>query len=168
MVRLHPSEMQNFDADTVRIVAPNPRTPTEKREENHQRNPLRTVPPPARIRLRFPVAMPTYEYECERCGHHFEVFQSMKDAKLTDCPQGECVGPVRRLLGTGAGVIFKGSGFYETDYRSESYKQGAKKAEEQAKGASSTGDGGGTTSTPKETPAAAPAPAPAAAPAKTS
>jgi putative FmdB family regulatory protein len=113
--------------------------------------------------------MPTYEYECERCGHHFEVFQSMKDAKLTDCPLPECEGPVRRLLGTGAGLIFKGSGFYETDYRSESYKQGAKKAEEQAK--SSSGDGGGTAA-PKESttpaPAAAPASTPTAAPAKSS
>jgi putative FmdB family regulatory protein len=77
--------------------------------------------------------MPTYEYQCEACGHEFEVFQSMKDAKLTDCPVETCAGPVRRLLGTGAGVIFKGSGFYETDYRSESYKAGAKKAEESAK-----------------------------------
>ena len=90
--------------------------------------------------------MPTYEYECESCGHHFEVFQSMKDAKLTDCPQGACEGHVRRLLGTGAGVIFKGSGFYETDYRSDSYKAGAKKAEESSKAAtesSSKSDAGG-------------------------
>ncbi len=106
--------------------------------------------------------MPTYEYECETCGHHFEVFQSMKDAKLTDCPEQSCHGNVRRLLGTGAGVIFKGSGFYETDYRSDSYKQGAKKAEEQAKGGdtASKPDSGGTTSTsdspPKVSPAAAP------------
>ena len=83
--------------------------------------------------------MPTYEYECQDCRHRFEVFQSMNDAKLTDCPQEDCDGSVRRLLGTGAGLIFKGSGFYETDYRSESYKAGAKKEESASK---SGGDSG--------------------------
>ncbi len=68
--------------------------------------------------------MPTYEYECERCGHTFEAFQSMTDKPLRTCP--ECGGPVRRLIGAGAGIIFKGSGFYATDYRSKSYTQGAK------------------------------------------
>ncbi len=82
--------------------------------------------------------MPTYEYECESCGHHFEVFQSMKDDKLTDCPQEGCDGHVRRLLGTGAGIIFKGSGFYETDYRSDSYKKAAKA--DQGSGSSSGGE----------------------------
>ncbi|MDX1680339.1 MAG: FmdB family zinc ribbon protein [Akkermansiaceae bacterium] len=70
--------------------------------------------------------MPNYDYECQTCGHRFEVFQSMNDPKLTDCPQEGCEGPVKRLLGTGGGIIFKGSGFYETDYRSSSYKEGAK------------------------------------------
>ena len=70
--------------------------------------------------------MPNYDYECQTCGHRFEVFQSMNDPKLTDCPQEGCVGPVKRLLGTGGGIIFKGGGFYETDYRSKSYKDGAK------------------------------------------
>ncbi len=69
--------------------------------------------------------MPTYDYECKKCGHRFEVFQSMKDDRLTDCPLDECDGEVKRLLGTGAGIIFKGSGFYETDYRSDSYKKAA-------------------------------------------
>lgn len=64
--------------------------------------------------------MPTYEYECQKCGHRFEVFQSMSDPPKKRCPK--CKGAVRRLLGTGAGMIFKGSGFYITDYRSESYK----------------------------------------------
>jgi putative FmdB family regulatory protein len=73
--------------------------------------------------------MPNYDYLCEKCGHEFEVFQSMNDEKLTVCPQEECGGSVRRLLGTGAGIIFKGGGFYETDYRSESYKKGASKDE---------------------------------------
>ncbi|MGJ8632779.1 MAG: FmdB family zinc ribbon protein [Luteolibacter sp.] len=70
--------------------------------------------------------MPNYDYECLECGKRFEVFQSMNDAKLTDCPQDDCEGKVRRLLGTGGGIIFKGSGFYQTDYRSDSYKSGAK------------------------------------------
>ncbi len=68
--------------------------------------------------------MPNYDYLCETCGHQFEIFQSMNDAKLTECPQPECSGKVRRLLGTGGAVIFKGTGFYQTDYRSDSYKKG--------------------------------------------
>ena len=73
-------------------------------------------------------AMPTYDYECRTCGHRFEVFQKMSDPKLTECPVEQCAGQVRRLLGTGAGLIFKGSGFYQTDYRSDSYKSGEKSA----------------------------------------
>ena len=69
--------------------------------------------------------MPNYDYRCDTCGHEFEVFQRMTDEKLTDCPVEGCSGPVRRLLGTGAGIIFKGGGFYETDYRSDSYKKAA-------------------------------------------
>ncbi len=60
--------------------------------------------------------MPTYEYECEHCGHHFEKFQSMSEAPVKKCP--ECGKPVRRLIGRGAGIIFKGGGFYATDYGS--------------------------------------------------
>ncbi len=71
--------------------------------------------------------MPTYEYECKTCGHQFEVVQSMKDARLTDCPIEGCKGAVERKIGRGAGIIFKGSGFYQTDYRSDSYKAAAKK-----------------------------------------
>ncbi|MGE9269721.1 MAG: FmdB family zinc ribbon protein [Verrucomicrobiales bacterium] len=78
--------------------------------------------------------MPTYDYECETCGNRFEAFQSMNDPKLTDCPVEGCEGPVKRLLGTGAGVIFKGGGFYQTDYRSESYKKGQKRESEKAGG----------------------------------
>jgi putative FmdB family regulatory protein len=69
--------------------------------------------------------MPTYEYECLDCGNQFEAVQSMKDPHLTECPQ--CGGKVRRKIGRGAGIIFKGSGFYQTDYRSDSYKAAAKK-----------------------------------------
>lgn len=76
--------------------------------------------------------MPTYEYVCDKCGHQFEKFQSMKDVALTTCLKETCgqkrwgKGKVRRMMSAGAGLIFKGSGFYITDYRSENYKQGAK------------------------------------------
>ena len=70
--------------------------------------------------------MPNYDYECQKCANRFEVFQSMKDEKLTECRVVGCDGKVRRLLGTGGGIIFKGSGFYQTDYRSSSYESGAK------------------------------------------
>jgi putative FmdB family regulatory protein len=70
--------------------------------------------------------MPNYDYECQKCGDRFEVFQSMNDAKLTDCSVEACGGELKRLLGTGGGIIFKGSGFYQTDYRSSSYQAGAK------------------------------------------
>ena len=70
--------------------------------------------------------MPTYDYACEKCGHEFEVFQSMNDARLTKCPVKACRGKVKRKIGMGAGLVFKGSGFYITDYRSEGYKTAAK------------------------------------------
>ncbi|MBD3422730.1 MAG: zinc ribbon domain-containing protein [Chitinivibrionales bacterium] len=70
--------------------------------------------------------MPTYEYECEKCGHIFEEFQSISANPLTNCPKDECSGKVRRLLSAGAGFLFKGSGFYITDYRSDSYQKAAK------------------------------------------
>jgi len=76
--------------------------------------------------------MPNYDYQCKECGHIFEVFQKMSDPKLEDCPQQNCSGKIKRLLGTGAGVIFKGSGFYQTDYRSESYKKGQSKEKDSA------------------------------------
>ncbi|MBU1007092.1 MAG: zinc ribbon domain-containing protein [Candidatus Omnitrophica bacterium] len=67
--------------------------------------------------------MPTYEYECHKCGKTFDVFQKMNDKLLTVCSDKSCKGKVKRLIGTGAGLIFKGSGFYATDYRSEGYKK---------------------------------------------
>jgi len=67
--------------------------------------------------------MPTYDYECDACPHRFEAFQRMADAPLAECPA--CGGPVRRMVGAGAGLLFKGSGFYQTDYRSAGYKQAA-------------------------------------------
>jgi len=70
--------------------------------------------------------MPTYEYNCDNCGHRFEQLQSITAKALRKCPKcGKSA--LKRLIGTGAGVIFKGSGFYATDYRSESYKQAVKK-----------------------------------------
>jgi putative FmdB family regulatory protein len=77
--------------------------------------------------------MPTYEYVCLKCEHQFEKVQSMSEAALTTCPRELCgmkkwgKGKVKRSISAGAGLIFKGSGFYITDYRSENYKAGAKK-----------------------------------------
>lgn len=77
--------------------------------------------------------MPTYEYQCDKCKKTFEAYQSMKDPALSICLKDLCQqkswgkGKVKRLLGTGAGLIFKGSGFYVTDYRSEGYKASEKK-----------------------------------------
>jgi putative FmdB family regulatory protein len=77
--------------------------------------------------------MPTYEYVCEKCHHAFEMYQSMTAKPLTVCPQDKCgrakwgKGKVKRLMGKGAGLIFKGSGFYCTDYRSDGYKSEQKK-----------------------------------------
>lgn len=96
--------------------------------------------------------MPTYEYQCDACHHNFDEFQSFSEKPLKKCPK--CGKPkLRRLFGSGAGVIFKGSGFYQTDYRSESYKAAAK-AEQPAtdkgsgsaeKSASGKADTNGTT-----------------------
>ena len=86
--------------------------------------------------------MPTYEYACDHCGHQFEQFQSISARPLKKCPAcGR--NRLQRLIGAGAGVIFRGSGFYQTDYRSESYKKAAeaeKKA--QTKPADSAGEKG--------------------------
>jgi putative FmdB family regulatory protein len=70
--------------------------------------------------------MPTYEYECEKCGYIFDEFQSINAAPLKVCKKEGCGGSVRRLLSGGAGFLLKGSGFYATDYRSESYKKAEK------------------------------------------
>ena len=112
--------------------------------------------------------MPTYEYSCEKCGKGFEFRQSMKDPHLTKCPQESCRmakwghGKVRRGMGAGAGLIFKGSGFYITDYRSEGYKQSAQKESAAAAPAAASGGDSATagsqtaSSTPSSTPATAP------------
>ncbi len=67
--------------------------------------------------------MPTYDYLCKNCGHKFESFQSITARPMRKCPECSKM-QLQRLIGAGAGIIFKGSGFYQTDYRSESYKQG--------------------------------------------
>ena len=88
--------------------------------------------------------MPTYEYECQKCHHHFELFQSIKDKPKKTCPK--CRGRVKRLVGTGAGLIFKGSGFYITDYRKPGYKESAKK-ESGTAAASTSGSNSNATKT---------------------
>jgi putative FmdB family regulatory protein len=77
--------------------------------------------------------MPTYQYQCQECTHAFEVFQSITASPVSTCPQ--CAGPVVRLISGGAGFLFKGSGFYTTDYRSEGYKK-AEKADKDASSSS--------------------------------
>lgn len=68
--------------------------------------------------------MPTYDYRCKACGHRFELFQSMSESPKRKCPRCD-KNTLERLIGTGAALLFKGSGFYQTDYRSESYKKAA-------------------------------------------
>lgn len=94
--------------------------------------------------------MPNYDYVCDTCKKEFEIFQSMKDPHLTKCVDESCTGTMKRRMGVGAGFVFKGSGFYITDYRSDSYKAAAKS------------DSAASTS------AASPSPAPAQAAAKES
>lgn len=67
--------------------------------------------------------MPTYDYQCDKCGNHFERFEKMSDEPLKKCPK--CSGKVHRLIGGGSGVIFKGTGFYETDYKKKSKTPGS-------------------------------------------
>jgi putative FmdB family regulatory protein len=104
--------------------------------------------------------MPTYEYICDKCDCAFEKVQSMKDSALTVCPKELCPrktwgrGRVRRAISAGAGLIFKGSGFYITDYRSEGYKAAAKKEADSAK-TPGTGDAKAATPATPATPASA-------------
>src|SRR5262252_2670726 len=96
--------------------------------------------------------MPTYEYSCQKCGQTFEAFQSIRAEPFRECPKELCRlpkwghGKVKRLPGTGAGIIFKGSGFYTTDYRSDSYKEAAKK-----ESPSKAAEAGEKPAAPKET-----------------
>lgn len=81
--------------------------------------------------------MPTYDYECDACGHKLEVFQSITAEPLTKCPECD-KDKLRRLLGTGAALMFKGSGFYITDYRSEGYKKRAQADKKSTESSSSS------------------------------
>ncbi len=88
--------------------------------------------------------MPTYEYKCKRCGHAFERFSTkISDQSSVDCVK--CGEEAERLISGGAGLIFKGSGFYTTDYRSESYKEAEKKESKSTDSAASTGKPEGAT-----------------------
>jgi putative FmdB family regulatory protein len=116
--------------------------------------------------------MPTYEYSCAKCKHTFETVQSITAKPLTVCPKDLCrqkswgKGKVKRVISTGGGLIFKGSGFYTTDYRSDTYKAAAKKDAGASTSSSSSSDSAKKESKPS-TPAAAPA-SPATAPASPS
>jgi putative FmdB family regulatory protein len=101
--------------------------------------------------------MPTYEYECQKCGHIFDEFQSIKAPPAAVCPKEGCGGEAKRRFSPGAGFIFKGSGFYSTDYRSESYKKAAKAESSPSSSASSSGNDKSVGSA--ATPAASPPPA---------
>jgi putative FmdB family regulatory protein len=100
--------------------------------------------------------MPTYEYECTKCKKTFETFQSMKDDALKTCPKDKCrmrtwgKGKVSRCLGSGAGLIFKGSGFYITDYRSEGYKSASKTDSASPSGGSTSDTGTPSGKTPSK------------------
>jgi putative FmdB family regulatory protein len=107
--------------------------------------------------------MPTYEYICEKCGHEFEAFQSIAAAPLRMCPQELCArkkwgrGRVKRKISAGAGLLFKGSGFYITDYRSDGYRRAAKK--DAATPGPAAGKGKPDKSETKAAPAKTPGPA---------
>jgi putative FmdB family regulatory protein len=111
---------------------------------------LRRFIHPALDTLPFPyytATMPTYEYVCEKCGHEFEKFQSIAAKPLTVCPEDVCAqkkwgkGRIKKVIGAGAGLIFKGSGFYITDYRSDKYKEAAKKDTAPSSGGDSKSSG---------------------------
>ena len=108
--------------------------------------------------------MPTYEYQCEKCGLLFEEYQSISAAPLTECRKPGCGGTVKRLISLGGGFIFKGSGFYSTDYRSDSYKKQAKA--EGAAPAAPSGDKSGGASGEIKPPKSGPIPPSPTTPAK--
>src|SRR5580692_5290016 len=95
--------------------------------------------------------MPTYEYVCSKCEHHFEIVQPITAKSLTICPKDQCPkktwgkGKVKHVISTGGGLIFKGTGFYTTDYRSEGYKAAAKKDAAAGSGSSTSASASGST-----------------------
>ena len=99
--------------------------------------------------------MPTYDYICDACHHEFEAFESIKADPQTVCPTCH-EAKLRRKIGAGAAILFKGSGFYQTDYRSESYKKGAQADKSSSEAASKPADS--KASTPTATPSPTPTP----------
>jgi putative FmdB family regulatory protein len=99
--------------------------------------------------------MPTYDYQCDACGHTFELYQGINDPVKRKCPECQKL-KLRRLLGTGAAIVFKGSGFYQTDYRSESYKKSAAadKPNSDKSSSDSTGGDSGKSAEPSKSAAA--------------
>jgi putative FmdB family regulatory protein len=83
--------------------------------------------------------MPTYDYICDKCGHEYETFEPITSTPRTDCPECKAL-TLRRKIGPGAAILFKGSGFYQTDYRSESYKKAAQADKSSSEPAKSGGD----------------------------
>ncbi len=92
--------------------------------------------------------MPTYEYKCRKCGHQFEAFQAISAAPLKRCP--ECKGTVARMLTTGSGIIFKGSGFYQTDYKKSSHSSNSTEKGDAKKSETAKTDSGKTDGVKKE------------------
>ena len=84
--------------------------------------------------------MPTYEYQCQKCKRRHEAFQSITAKPLTKCPRRGCGGRMKRLLGSGSGFLFKGSGFYITDYRSKSYHEAKKKDQPSSSSSTTSSD----------------------------
>lgn len=95
--------------------------------------------------------MPTYEYRCRKCGKKFEKYQQITEPPVTSCPF--CKGKVERLISGGSGLLFKGSGFYATDYRSESYKKAAEKDKRPEKTETSSAGKDGSKTQTKKSPA---------------
>lgn len=96
--------------------------------------------------------MPTYEYHCDACGNHFDEFQGINEPTLKKCPKCKKQ-KLRRIFGAGAAIIFKGSGFYETDYRSDAYKSAAKADKEPSSGGDKKDTNGTTASSGESKPA---------------
>jgi putative FmdB family regulatory protein len=109
--------------------------------------------------------MPTYDYICDECGHEFEAYESIMAQPRTDCPECKQL-KLRRKIGPGAAILFKGSGFYQTDYRSDSYKKAAEADKSSSNGATKT-SGDSVASPPSSTPSSTESAKPAASGPKT-
>jgi putative FmdB family regulatory protein len=102
--------------------------------------------------------MPTYDYICDSCGHEYETFEPITSTPRTDCPECKEV-KLRRKIGAGAAILFKGSGFYQTDYRSDSYKKAAKAEKASSEPAKTTSESKSSDSTGSSTPTSTSEPA---------